>query len=161
MISSGCNCDDCGAGLCFGAVLCDECGCECDPDKTRGFTVERKANRGDTITIEWDLLDSNGAPVNLGATGVKVWFTINPTIPHLATDPVLFQATLLNGGITIVGLPQAGKIRVVVPASTTYFLTDGIEKLYYDLQVLDADTRVSTVEKGRFFLSPDITRAYV
>lgn len=155
-----CDCDECGAGLCFGAVLCDECGVACDPDKTRGFTTERTMTRGDTIEIEYTLTDPDtGAPVDLGAAGVKVWFTVNPTIPKLATDPVLFQGTLVSGAITIVGLGTSGMILVTIPATTTQFLTDGIEKLYYDLQLKDGAGRVRTVEKGLFRVWPDITRA--
>lgn len=155
-----CNCDDCGAGLCFGAVQCDECGSTCDPDKTRGFTEERKINRGDTWQADYDLVDSDGIPLDLSAPGVKVWFTVAATLPRLATDPVLYQGTLANGEIIAVGLPASGRARVTIPARATAYLPDGVVRLYYDMQVLDASGRVSTVEKGIFVVLPDVTRAF-
>lgn len=153
-----CNCDGCGAGLCFGAVKCDDCGASCDPDKTRGFTEERKLTRGDTWVADFDLVDADGIPIDLDAPGVKVWFTIAEQLPRLATSSVLWQGTL-GSGIVAVSPATSGKARVTIPASATQYLGDGVVRLYYDMQVLDAAARVTTVEKGIFVVLPDVTRA--
>lgn len=153
-----CDCDECGAGLCFGAVKCDECGSPCDPDKTRGFTVDRSMIRGDTWQVEFDLVDAEGVPLDLSAPGLKVWFTVAATLPKLATEPVLWQGTLANGGIAPVNA-YGGRARVTMPATATQYLADGIVRLYYDLQILDLQGRVSTVERGIIHVEPDVTRA--
>ncbi len=155
---SDCSCETCGDSLCPGDVLCSSCGDPCDPDKTRGFKLVREMNRGDTHEIEYNLVDSNGGAFDLSAVGVKVWFTVKDYLSR-ADSQAIWQGTLENGGIVAVGLPTSGMVRVTIPASATALVPDGIVRLYYDLQIKDASARISTIEKGLFEVSPEVTRA--
>lgn len=155
-----CRCDNCSGELCPGDVLCGTCGEECDPDRTRGFKIKRKMTRGDTEEIDYDLLDRDGAPLDLSAAGAKAWFTVKRYLSD-ADQFAVHQATIANGGI----LPRdggslaSGRVRVTVPATATASVAEGTTKLYYDLQVKDALGRISTVEKGLFVIDADVTRA--
>ncbi len=154
-MTSGCSCDDCGNELCPGDVLCGTCGSECDPDKTRGFVIRREMNRGETKQIDYSLVDGDGAPINLALTGVKLWFTVKDYLSR-ADSQAAWQGTLSDG---IVVIQAPGKIRVTMPATATQHLSDGIEKLYYDLKLLDGFGRVTVIEKGLFEISPTTTKA--
>ncbi len=151
---STCDCDACGNELCPGDVLCGTCGEACDPDKTLGFKTKREMNRGETKQIDYDLVDGDGAVVDLSAMGVKVWFTVKDYLTR-ADSQALWQGTLVSG----IGILSAGKIRVTMPASVTQYLSDGIEKLYYDLKLLDGFGRATVIEKGLFEIAPSVTRA--
>jgi hypothetical protein len=154
-MSDECECKQCGEDLCPGDVRCSTCGCDCDPDETHGFKIKRRATRGDTITLEFDIVDQDGIPIDASATGFKAWFTMKPYF-SLPDNRASWQGTILNGGITPV---RVGTIRVVIPANATYLIADGIVKLYYDLQIKDLVGRIATIEKGLFLLSPDVTRS--
>lgn len=145
----------CGTDLCPGDVLCSGCGAECDPDETLGFKIKRELNRGETVEIEYDLVDRNSAPVDLSLPGVKVWFTVKDYLVR-ADSQALWQGTL-SSGIDLVA-STAGKIRVVVPAATSQHVPDGIVKLYYDLRLLDALGRTTVIEKGLFLVAPSVTK---
>lgn len=140
-----------------------DCSCEneanhvCDADYKRGFRVSHAMERGDTKELEYDLVDGDRLPIDTSAVGVKVWFTIKRYLSDHDLQ-ALWQGTLTSG-IAAVGLASSGKIRVTVPADKTAGFPEGIEKLYYDLQVKDAAGRIATVEKGLFLVSPDVTRA--
>lgn len=151
-------CSSCQNALVPGELACGACGSPCDPDVAAGFALRRQVTRGDTIEIDYDLVDSRGAPIDTSDPGVRIWFTIK----YYLRDPdqqALVQATLLNGGIVARDSAQSGRVRVTIAASTTVFIADGIAKLYYDLQVKDSAGRVGTVEKGLFLVSPDVSRA--
>lgn len=153
-----CKCDSCSGDLCPGDIFCGSCGAECDPDATRGFVRKRRLERGDTLEIEYDLIDKDGNPLDLGAVGVKVWFTIKYYLSDVDQNAVA-QATLANGQISLRDVATSGRILVTVPATATQYVREGTTKLYYDLQVKDAGARISTVEKGLFLVDPDVTRA--
>ena len=149
-----CSCEKCEADLCPGDVLCGSCGEPCDPDTTRGFRIRRPFDRGDTIEIEYDLVDRDGAPIDATAPGVKVWFTLKDYLTR--PDVHALWQGMVGSGISQLSI---GKIRVSIPPSATSNITEGITRLYYDVQIKDGAARIATVEKGIFEISPDVTRA--
>jgi hypothetical protein len=152
---------DCGCNETEGCPTTgDAPGCE-DPDYARGFRTKRSLIRGDTLIVDFDLVDPlTSTPVDTSAVGVEVWFTLAETLPRLATSPVLAQATLTNGGITNRDVPSSGHIRAMVAASiTANAIADSTARLYYDVQVKTADGRVFTFERGIYLVDPDVTRA--
>lgn len=153
-MTTTCSCDTCGEDLCPGDVLCSSCGEECDPDKTRGFVIERPMERGDTVELEYELVDRNGAAIDVLAAGVVVRFTVKDYLsrPDLLA---IWQGTVAAG----IEQVSIGKIRVTVPPTATANVPDGIVRLYYDLQLRDSVGRITTIEKGLFRVSPDVTRA--
>ena len=151
-------CESCSGVLNPGDFFCDACGKACDPDRARGFSMRRVVNRGDTIQLDYDLVDSQGIPLNTSATGVKIWFTVKNYLTD-ADQNALAQETLNNGGIINRNSPISGQVRVTVPATATQFFFNGTTKAYYDLQVLDSYGNVTTVEKGVFLALPDVTQS--
>lgn len=149
-----CSCDKCGDDLCPGDVICGTCGSACDPDATKGFRIKRPVTRGDTIEIEYALVDKNGAPIDASAIGTKLWFTVKDYLGRPDVQAV-WQGTYLAG----IAQDSVGKIRVTVPPTATLQVPDGIVKLYYDLQLKDSSARITTIEKGIFEFAPDVTRA--
>jgi hypothetical protein len=155
-MNSSCSCDACGENLCPGDLACRDCGAECDPDVANGFGLSRPGQqRGDTIVIEYDVVDADGTPVDCSDPNTKVWFTMKDYLSR-PDNRALWQGTLPGDGIVQV---STGKIRVTVPATVTQFIPDGVVKVYYDCQVKDILGRIATIEKGRFFFVPDVTRA--
>jgi hypothetical protein len=153
-MTTSCSCDSCGNELCPGDVLCGTCGVECDPDKTRGFVTRRAMNRGETKQIDYTLVDEDGQLVDLEAAGVKLWFTVKDYLSR-ADSQAAWQGTLVSGIVIL----SEGKVRVTMPATVTQYLTDGIEKLYYDLKLLDGFARATVIEKGLFEIEPSTTKA--
>jgi|SRR5579859_1975040 len=151
-------CATCQGTLVPGDINCGDCGTPCDPDVTRGFALRRPLTRGDTIQIDYDLLDKNGSPLDLTPISVRVWFTIKYYLGD-ADQNAVAQATLMNGGISFRDVSTSGHITVTIAAANTVNVAEGTTKLYYDLQVLDSTGRVTTVEKGLFIVDPDVTRA--
>lgn len=151
-MTTSCSCETCGGQLCPGDVLCGTCGNECDPDKTLGFGVVRKMDRGCTVEIDYEIVDENGAPVDLTLSGTKLWFTVKDYLTR-ADSQATWQGTLI-AGIVIV---TSGKVRVTVPAATTQYVPDGIVRLYYDLKLLDSLGRATIIEKGVFEVAPSVT----
>lgn len=151
-------CDQCQGELCPGDVFCGTCGQSCDPDKARGFRTKRRIERGDTVEIDYDLVDSQGAPLDLSLTGVKAWFTIKYYLDDKDVK-ALAQVTFAGGGIAPRDVPTSGRVRVTIAAAVTGYILEGTTRLYYDLQILDGAGRVTTIEKGLFLVDPDVTRA--
>lgn len=153
-MSDNCSCETCDADLCPGDVRCGSCGTDCDPDKTHGFVIKRYSTRGDTLELEFDIVDRDGVPIDASAIGFKAWFTMKSYF-SLPDNRATFRGTLAGGEIVAV---RTGTIRVVIPAGATFLIPDGVVKQYYDLQIKDVVGRISTIEKGLFFFSPDVTR---
>jgi hypothetical protein len=151
-------CEECSGTLCPGDVFCGACGRECDPDRARGFTIRRRVIRGDTIQIDYDLVDSNGTPIDLSNPLVKIWFTVKYWLRD-ADVYALAQPTLANGGILPRDVAASGHIRVTIASTVTQYIAEGTTKLYYDLQVLDSTGTVTTLERGLFMVDPDVSRA--
>ncbi len=150
-------CDQCQGDLCPGDVFCGTCGKDCDPDKARGFRRKRRVERGDTVVIDYDLVDPDlGAPLDLTLPGVKVWFTVKYYLDD--KDVKALAQLTLGAGIATRDVLTSGRIRVTLPATVTAQVNEGATRLYYDLQVLDGTGRVTTVEKGLFVVEPDVTR---
>jgi len=139
---------------CECSSVCDpEPGCE-DSDALRGFTVKRPWNRGDTIILEWSVFDALRVPFDPTDPASKVWFTVKDVLDKW-DEAATWQGTY-GSGIESLG---GNRIRVTIPASVTAVAYD-LVKLYYDLQIKNPAGQISTVEKGLFLLSPDVTRAY-
>jgi hypothetical protein len=156
MNGNGCSCDSCGGELCPGDVRCGGCGNACDPDENRGFRIKRPVERGDTVVLDYQLVDPRTClPPDLTVQGAKVWFTVKDYLGRHDLK-ALFQG-VLGTGIENLG---SGRVRVTIPATVTAGIPDGVVRIYYDLQVLTGtDGRVWTQEKGLFEVSPDVTRA--
>jgi hypothetical protein len=153
---SACSCKSCGESLCPGDVLCGTCGEPCDPDENRGFRIKRPIERGDTLVLEFaPTVPGTGQSPNLADSGSKAWFTIKDYLSRWDLQ-ALFQGTI-GAGIEIQG-GVGNRIVVTVPAAATSVIPDGLQRLYYDLQIL-WNGRVWTAEKGLFEVSPDVTRA--
>jgi hypothetical protein len=156
-VTTTCDCDACGNELCPGDVLCGTCGEECDPDKTRGFVIKREMSRGETAIIKYVVVDPvTGAPIDLSIAGVKLWFTVKDYL--MRADSQAAWQGIIGTGI-VVDIPKAGAITVTMPASVTQYLNDGVEKLYYDLKLLDGAGTARVVEKGLFKIAATTTRA--
>lgn len=128
----------------------------CDPDRENGFVQTREWTRGDTLEVEVeDIVDRLGAPIDFTNPLTKAWFTVKDYLVR-ADSQSLWQGTYGAGIVQI----YPGRLLATIPAFETSQLYDGVEKLYYDLQVKDATGRVKTVEKGLFIVRPDVTKAY-
>ncbi len=150
-----CPCDSCGTELCPGDVRCGDCGEACDPDKTRGFVIRRPMQRGDTVILDFALVDPfTRIPPNPLDAGFQAWFTVKDYLQQRDIQ-ARFQGTYAGGEIVSLG---GGWIRVTMPASSTLWIPDGVVRLYYDVQAASGG-RVWTHEKGLFEVSPDVTRS--
>lgn len=110
--------------------------------------------RGDTIIFDATITrPPGGPPVNL--TGATLVCTGRRTLEEAASAYVFRVA--VGTGIVVTN-PSAGQCRVTVPAAATATLPDA-PALYTDLEVTEADGRVSTPLRGRLLLSPDVSRS--
>lgn len=147
---SECSCQ---AYSCPGAPFCSAAK-ECDPDEASGFSVRRPMVRGETVQIEYVLVNEHGSPLDVTIAGSQTWFTLKDYIVR-ADSQALWQGTYGAGVVQI----EKGRIVVTIPASATQHLSDGVVKIYYDLRIKDSFGRVSTVEKGIFDVAPGVTRS--
>ncbi len=133
--------------------------------------AERAMTRGDTLTYLLQVLanpvtravlsQAQGLPfppgfAPLDITGGKLWFTLKRTY----ADPdraAVAQLSSPGGGIVLTS-PASGKATVTVPALVTANFPDGLTRLLYDVQLLDASGNVTTTEGGAYDVSPDVTR---
>lgn len=141
----------CGKPECFATCQCDA---ECDPDAELGFVIHHRISRGESIEIEYELVDVNGAPVDLNVSGSKIWFTVKDYLEK-ADSQALWQGTLGSGIVQT----TIGRATVLVAAAATQYLPDGVVKVYYSLRFRDFAGRVATLEKGIFDIEPDVTRS--
>jgi len=111
--------------------------------------------RGDSPPWEFTI-EVAGTPVDL--TGLQA-ATLTAKDDLASADPGLLQKTLAGGGIAVTDA-SAGKLEVrFVPNDTTSLLTDPTRSrvLEYDLEIIEASGRVSTVARGRLVIKPDVT----
>jgi hypothetical protein len=102
--------------------------------------------RGDSATflfaLDVDLTDAVG-----------VWMTAKSA--RADADPGIFQKSV-GAGITVIDDPT-GMISVELDPADTEDLEAVTNRLYYDIQVQDVDSKVSTLRLGRLIVRPDIT----
>lgn len=147
------SCEQCGSGPgCPDDVKCSACAPCGDPDAVLGFKTKRYATRGDTIEIDYELVDKNGAALDLSISGTKAWFTVKDYLIR-ADSQASWQGTIGTGIVQT----SPGRMTVTIPASVTALWPDGVQRLYYDLAVKEPAGRVTTIEKGLIILDPDVT----
>jgi hypothetical protein len=126
------------------------------------------AKKGDTIPLEVAMNRSapgelpHSAPVvtPVDLTGsVEIWFTAKRSFTDLDDDAVIRLGTLNTGlsGITVTDAAN-GRARVIIPAAATAGLEPGTVFLVYDVQLLELDGTLTTVDSGRLALVDQVTR---
>jgi hypothetical protein len=114
---------------------------------------KQQVARGDTIVFDATITrPPGGPPVNL--TGATLACTGRRTLEEAAAAYVFRVGT--DSGIVLTN-PTAGQCRVTIPPTATASLPDW-PALYVDLELTEADGRVSTPVRGRIILTPDVSR---
>ena len=112
--------------------------------------------RGNSKLFAFPLTNSDGDPIDL--TGATV--TMTAKAAYTDTDAAaVFQKTEADG-ITVVSALN-GVITVDLDPADTSSLTGKVNRLIYDIQVQDADDRVSTPVRGKLVVQPDVTETIV
>jgi hypothetical protein len=120
------------------------------PDPFTDF--RQQVARGDTVIFDATITrPPGGAAVDL--TGATVVCTGRRTLG--ADDLAVFRLEL-GSGVEVTDAP-GGEVRVTIPPSATASLPDW-PALYTDLEITEADGRVSTPLRGRLILTPDVSR---
>jgi len=102
--------------------------------------------RGDSKTFLFAL--------NIDLTGaLGVWMTAKSARADI--DPGVFQKSV-GAGVTVID-DLTGTIQVDVDPGDTDGLDAVTNRLYYDVQVQDVDSKVTTPVIGRLIVRPDIT----
>lgn len=115
---------------------------------------KQPAVRGDTIVFDATITrPPGGPPVSLASATLVC--TGRRTLEEPAADAVF--RLMLGDGIVVTN-PTAGQCRVTIPPDATSGLSDW-PALYVDLEVTEADGRVSTPLRGRLMLTPDVSRS--
>ena len=115
--------------------------------------------RGDTILHPFQVVDANTkSPINV--TGWTFWFTAKSSVVVPDVQAQFAQDNIVggNGGVTIVSAQQGQGIATVLPITTRGF-PDGPCCMDYDIQSMDANGVVRTIERGKYVVFPDVTRA--
>lgn len=114
--------------------------------------MDLKMFRGDSKSFVLALPDAAGNPIDL--TGAMVWMTAKEA---LADDDsgATFQKSV-GDGITVLD-DTHGVILVELDSADTEDLAASRTRLYYDVQVKDADDKVTTALSGRITVYPDVT----
>jgi hypothetical protein len=110
--------------------------------------------RGDTEHLRVTVTDADGDTVNL--TGADAWFTVKRRVAD--PDDRAAIALRMGAGIEVEDAP-GGVLIVTLTATETDDMVPGVYR--YDVQVRDANGRISTVADGRLVLRSDVTRATV
>lgn len=114
--------------------------------------TDLRMTRGDDKAFAFVLTTASGDPLDL--TGASVYMTAKEAYSD-TDDGATFQKTNLDG-ITVLNAAN-GLIRVDLVPTDTEDLDDRRVRLYYDIQVRDADDKVTTVQSGRLVVYPDVT----
>lgn len=113
------------------------------------FTI----TRGDTYVEDWTVTDNNG--VALDITGGKLYFSVK-TDYSVADGSATLALTSPSTGITIVDA-ATGKARLLITAAQTSAMTAGLTYVY-DVQFKDVNGVVTTLDKGKITVEPDVTQ---
>jgi hypothetical protein len=110
--------------------------------------------RGDDASFNI-AVQKDGAPVDL--SGATLRFTAKRGRLEPDADAVLSKSTAGGGGITITDAP-GGIARVDVLPADTDALARAV-RLVWDLQAVDAASKVRTLATGRLVIHADVTRS--
>ena len=122
-----------------------------------------ETSRGDTIAFTVRVFaDEHGhAPFDL--TGAKVWSTLKVQLSDTDAAALSQVSTAgpppgpgVPGGVVVTDAPN-GRVLVQHPQSATLGLPAAVQRLYVDVQVLDALGRTWTVDWGTVTVEPDVT----
>ena len=91
-------------------------------------------------------------------TGVTVMWFLAKTNFSDADASAVITCTIANAKIEILSA-VAGTIRITIAAADTSSISDTAQPLYYDLQLKATDGKIFTLQSGRLFVDPDITKA--
>jgi hypothetical protein len=110
--------------------------------------------QGDTAILQISLTNVDCTPIDL--TNYQITFTIKRS--HFDTDgDALFQGTLANTDITIIGPNTNGVIQVVIPHSNTVLMRQG-KPYYWDVQLEDASSKIFTPNFGLIYAVMEVTQ---
>jgi len=115
---------------------------------------KQQVARGDTVIFDATITRPPGGPA-VSLTGATLVCTGRRTLEEAASAYVFRVA--VGSGIVVTN-PAAGQCRVTIPPSATAALPDW-PALYVDLELTEADGRVSTPLRGRLVLTPDVSRS--
>jgi hypothetical protein len=104
--------------------------------------------RGDTHTINLTFSES-GTAVDI--TGYTVFFTVNAS-----NSPTTDSAAVIEKSVTSHIAPTLGQTRITLDASDTDAITPGT--YYYDIQLKDGSSNITSLPKDKFIIVSDITR---
>ena len=111
--------------------------------------------QGDTGIVQIALTNPDCTPIDL--TNYDITFTIKRS--HFDTDAdALWQGTLANNDITIIGSNADGLIQVVIPHDNTVLMRQG-KPYYWDVQLEDAANKISTPSFGLIYASMEVTQS--
>lgn len=96
-------------------------------------------------------------PVNLD-TVAKIWFTVKREWDD-ADAAAVIQKTLGDG--IVVSAPASAGIAVITISSAETAALSGLQRLVFDVQILESNGNVTTVDKGYFQIVRDATKATV
>ena len=108
--------------------------------------VDITHTRGDTFVRNLHLANSVGTAINL--TGATIVFTIRKDF----TD-----ASALVSSTAVIATPESGDAVVTVSAAAMKLALPLVGTYYYDFQLTDSLGVISTIVKGNFFNSYDVT----
>lgn len=109
--------------------------------------------RGDTIDLEVPILRDD---VAVDLTGADIWFTAKRRLTDADADAVAQKS--IGSGIVVVGDAADGTVLVTLDPADTDSLTKQTV-LTCDIQLVEADGRVTTVASGTLTVELDATRS--
>lgn len=116
--------------------------------------VDIDITRGDTPVFLMDF--------TADLTGAKIWFTAKRAFSD-ADGAALIALSSPSSGVTILSVGPPGQARIRIPASSTQSLTVPAPpqplRLVYDIQLLEADGTVTTVQQGNLNIRGDVTHS--
>lgn len=114
--------------------------------------MDLKMFRGDSKSFVLALPDAAGEPIDL--TGGTVWMTAKSA--YADDDSVAIFQKVTGDGITVLDATH-GAVLVELDPEDTEDVDAVRTRLYYDVQVKDADDKITTVLSGRLTVYPDVT----
>jgi hypothetical protein len=102
--------------------------------------------RGDDISFATTFTDENGDAVNL--TGSTVFFTVKEDYDKTDAEAVISKSVISHTS------PASGITSIVLTNSDTT-ITPG--DYYWDIQIKDSNSKISSIKAGKFIVSADIT----
>jgi hypothetical protein len=108
---------------------------------------------GDTAIFQLVLTNPDCSVIDL--TNFGITFTLKRTNTDTDEDAI-FQGSLLNGGIVIIGPETDGTIQVIIPSANTAIMRGGLP-YYWDVQLEDAADKIFTPAFGKMYAQIDTT----